>query len=76
MQFIKASASSGAGQCVEVAVTDKNEVVVRDSKQQGDGPTLTFTEDEWEAFLQGAAKGEFAIARMKGEVFGAEPTTA
>ena len=33
-------------------------VLVRDSKNP-DGPVLTFTPDEWQAFLTGAQAGEF-----------------
>jgi Domain of unknown function (DUF397) len=33
-------------------------VVVRDSKNP-DGPALTFTPDEWAAFVAGAKNGEF-----------------
>jgi hypothetical protein len=32
---------------------------VRDSKDKGEGPVLTFTKSEWEAFIDGAKKGEF-----------------
>ena len=38
-----------------------DEVKVRDSKLGNDSPVLTFTRDEWVAFLDGASKGEFAI---------------
>jgi uncharacterized protein DUF397 len=33
-------------------------VAVRDTKT-ADGPVLTFTADEWDAFLRGVAAGEF-----------------
>jgi hypothetical protein len=34
-------------------------IEVRDTKDQGQGPTLRFTSDEWDAFLDGARGGEF-----------------
>lgn len=52
--WVKASAS-GTGNCVEVAVGDV--VRVRDSKDP-DGPVLTFTHSEWEAFLERVRRGE------------------
>jgi hypothetical protein len=45
--------------CVEVHIQD-NAVVIRDSKDP-DGPTLTFTRDEWVAFALGVVDGEFAL---------------
>jgi hypothetical protein len=32
---------------------------VRDTKDHGQGPILTFTRAEWEAFLNGCRGGEF-----------------
>ena len=49
------------GNCVEVEL-DGEYVVV------GDGhDTVTFTHDEWEAFIQGVKQGEFDVSRMRGE---------
>ena len=45
-----------AGSCVEVAKGDDG-VFVRDSKNPE--VVLAFSPQEWEAFLDGAAKGEF-----------------
>jgi hypothetical protein len=56
--WIKASASSGAGQCVEMRRSSDGAVDVRDSKNP-DGPTLHFTAAEFTAWLDGAKKGEF-----------------
>jgi hypothetical protein len=50
------SSSCGNHTCVEVAVSD--EVVVRDSKDPN-GPVLTFSHDEWYAFIAGVKNGEF-----------------
>ena len=45
----KASASTNAGNCVEVAVNLPGVVAVRDSKDPA-GPALTFTPDAWREF--------------------------
>jgi len=45
--------------CVEVAIKPEG-VAVRDSKNRANG-TLFFTHSEWNAFLDGAKKGEFDI---------------
>ena len=45
----KASYSSNAGNCVEVAVNLPGVVAVRDSKDRH-GPALTFTPAAWHAF--------------------------
>jgi hypothetical protein len=57
-QWIKAAASNGSGQCVELR-RHLGAVEMRDSKQQGNGPTLGFPKAEFVAFLDGAKKGEF-----------------
>ncbi|MEU6716155.1 DUF397 domain-containing protein [Nonomuraea sp. NPDC046802] len=55
----KASYSSAEGQnCVEVATLPDEGRAVRDSKEP-DGPVLTFTPDEWSAFIKGVKDGEF-----------------
>lgn len=56
-QWVKASRSSGAGQCVEQR-TIEGGVQVRDSKNP-DGPVLTFTTAEYTAWIDGAKNGEF-----------------
>jgi len=45
--------------CVEVAPVDDGGMLVRDSKQNGAGPVLVFTEVEWAAFRAGVLAGEF-----------------
>lgn len=53
----KSTFSSGGG-CVEVA--DGGPVVhVRDSKDRGAGPVLSFDPDAWAAFLAGVRAGQF-----------------
>lgn len=56
-QFKKSSACSDSCCCVEVA-RQPDGIVVRDSKTGG---VLTYTPDEWTAFIQGVKAGEFDI---------------
>jgi Domain of unknown function (DUF397) len=59
--FRKSTFSSSANSnCVEVAFGPAD-VFVRDSKDP-EGPTLTFTPDEWAAFIAGVNAGEFGQA--------------
>jgi hypothetical protein len=46
------------GNCVEIAFLHSGEVAMRNSRHP-DGPALIFTAAEWDAFLGGAADGEF-----------------
>jgi hypothetical protein len=57
----KSSRSSSSGNCVEVADNLDGIVAVRDTKDKGNGPILTFTPSEWEAFIAGAKNGEFDL---------------
>ncbi len=57
-QWIKASASGGNGDCVEMR-RQQGVVEVRDTKQHGTGPTLRFSTSEFAAWVQGARHGEF-----------------
>ena len=57
LQWQKSLRSAVNGACVEVALWGIM-VAVRDSKQP-QGPALTYTRDEWAAFLDGVKKGEF-----------------
>ncbi len=60
LQWRKSSRSGAAGHCVEVAVDENGQRLVRDSKDP-DGPRLTFSVPEWEAFIGGTKDGEFDI---------------
>lgn len=55
----KSSRSSGNGQCTEVAFHEDG-ALVRDSKDRG-GPVLSFTRDEWAAFVAAVKDGEFDL---------------
>lgn len=46
--------------CVEVAIAG-DVIGLRDSKDNGHGPVLAFTRDEWAAFLGGACNGDFDL---------------
>ncbi|MFI9785143.1 DUF397 domain-containing protein [Kitasatospora sp. NPDC051984] len=56
--WIKSTASAPTGQCVELAVVETRDLVVRNSRDP-QGPALLFTPGEFEAFVQGAKRGEF-----------------
>lgn len=60
LRWQKSTRSGGNGNCVEVA-TVPGTVFVRDSKDPH-GPKLTFTPDEWSAFIDGAKDGEFDLS--------------
>jgi Domain of unknown function (DUF397) len=55
----KATASDTGSSCVEVR-RHAGMIEVRDTKAGEEGPVLRFRSDEWAAFLDGAAKGEFS----------------
>nr|WP_250002499.1 DUF397 domain-containing protein [Actinoplanes sp. M2I2] len=56
LRWSKAKRCAG-GDCVEVALTGGH-VLVRNSKNPDE--VLSFTGDEWEAFLDGVKEGEFS----------------
>jgi hypothetical protein len=64
LRFVVSSRCHSGG-CVGVAALPDGGVALRDTKV-ADGPVLTFTAEEWDAFLGGVAAGEFhpdALAR-------------
>ncbi|GAA2884013.1 MULTISPECIES: DUF397 domain-containing protein [Actinomycetes] len=54
----KSSCSGSGDNCVEVAALPGGGRAVRDSKDL-DGPVLTFTPDEWHAFIRSVKNGAF-----------------
>jgi hypothetical protein len=52
------SSFCATGGCVEVARIDADTYLVRDSKQP-ENPALSFTGEEWTAFVAGVQAGEF-----------------
>ncbi|MEU4559263.1 DUF397 domain-containing protein [Actinoplanes sp. NPDC023936] len=51
------SSRCGTSTCVEVAKVD-DRYLIRDSKNP-QSAALAFTKDEWDAFVEGVAAGEF-----------------
>ena len=58
IDWTKSTLSFANGNCVEVASLPDGTVGLRNSRHPG-GPVLSFTPDEWQAFLGGARRGEF-----------------
>lgn len=59
----KSTRSGNGGNCVEVATNlldSAGVVAVRDSKDP-DGPVLTFTPEQWQAFITAAQQYEFGL---------------
>lgn len=59
IRWRKSSYCQGSGDCVEVAEVNGRHLV-RDSKDPH-GPALTFTGNEWSAFVRGIHNGEFGL---------------
>jgi uncharacterized protein DUF397 len=55
----KSSFSNLNGSCVEIAPLRPDRIGIRDTKDNGNGPVLIFTESEWSAFIAGAKEGQF-----------------
>jgi hypothetical protein len=58
-EWIKATKSNGGGDCVQMR-RNGTAIEVRDSKHGEDGPVLSFTKKEFDAWLDGANNGEFS----------------
>jgi hypothetical protein len=58
LRWRKSTASTGNGECVELAALPDGRVAVRDSKDP-DGAILRFTRAEMRAWLLGVRSGEF-----------------
>jgi hypothetical protein len=63
VRWVKSSESSESANCVEVAVAPDGAVLVRNSRHPLDG-WMRYTPQEWDAFLAGAAAGEFTRERL------------
>lgn len=48
--WFKSSFSASNSSCVEVQFNREN-VLIRDTKDQGEGPTISVTADQWQKFL-------------------------
>ena len=57
----KSSHSNSFSNCTEVR-RDGDAILMRDSKQHGAGPVLSFTPREWLAFTDGIKDGQIAVA--------------
>jgi hypothetical protein len=55
------SSYSGNGGCIEIGQGADGMILVRDTKQNGNGPVHRFTRAEWEAFTAGVRNGEFDL---------------
>lgn len=61
VDWFKSSYSGGnGGSCVEVRRID-GVIQMRDTKADGKGPNLAFTQAEFAAFVNGAKAGEFDL---------------
>ena len=58
MEWVKSSLSFSNGNCVEVTDLPDGTVGVRNSRDP-DGPVVSFTPEEWRAFLGGVRLREF-----------------
>lgn len=65
-EWVKSSRSNGNGgnNCVQVRMPshpDSVAVFVRNSRRPVPGEMLSFTRDEWQAFIDGVKAGEFDL---------------
>jgi hypothetical protein len=60
--WVKSSYSTPSGNCVEVAALESGAIAVRNSRDP-EGPALVYTRAEIDAFVRGAATGDFDFAR-------------
>ena len=67
--WVKSSLSFANGNCVEVAELPGGGIGVRNSRDAS-GAVLSFTPDEWHAFLGGVRNGEFDRFGRQADPFG------
>ena len=58
--WIKSTRSGDSGACTMCMRLEDGSTAVKDSKDP-DGPVLTFTAMEWDAFIRGVKAGEFDL---------------
>ncbi|MCD5352763.1 DUF397 domain-containing protein [Kineosporia mesophila] len=56
--WVKATASDANGNCVEMR-RHRGAIEIRDTKDRGEGPTLTLAPRAIASWLEGARRGEF-----------------
>lgn len=59
-QWRKSSYSAHQSNCVEVAISG-TDVVIQDTKDNGAGPTISFTPEQWTAFLAETTAGVLPV---------------
>jgi hypothetical protein len=52
---------NGGASCVEVGQDADGTILVRDTKDGGNGPVHRYTHAEWRAFIAGVRAGEFDL---------------
>lgn len=57
--WIKSRRSNPSGNCVELAELEQDSLVALRNSRDPDGPALIYTRAEIEAFVRGAADGDF-----------------
>lgn len=63
-QWLKAAESSNnGGACVEWRRLPDGTIEVANTRQNGQGPTLSFTPAEWDAFTTGMVTGDWVPSR-------------
>lgn len=59
VEWRKTSRCQGSSTCVEIAVTGRKSVIVRDGKRRIGGPILEFSAAEWSTFVERITSGRF-----------------
>ena len=59
MDEFRVSSYCSFGNCIEVGLAPDGSVMIRDRKNADRRSSLTFSRDEWAAFVHGVKAGEF-----------------